>query len=378
MSVQPAVSIVIPIRDRAHLFQTTLDSLRQQTFEDWEAIVVDDGSTEAQFQLIGATCTQDSRVQLVRHRGPRSGACVCRNEGLRLARGEYIMFLDSDDALAPTCLAQRLIEIRTRPDVGFVAFPSWYFHTTPGDSTALWNVFDQTDDIERLLRGDSPWQTMGPIWRRTALEIVGAWDERVLSWQDTEFHLRALINGVAYAKVARPDSYWRAPTSAGSIGGETAKPLFVVNRIRMLGRIGHALRQRGLLTNARRLVISRQFFQHAFQRRLARRRSLAIWRLGRKLGLVSRTEYSLGYVLDGVSRVGQRLSNRGLQQLYPDFNERLRFGTQHRAVSKTASGSVASQPPGEITAVEPSTQARSDGTTSAAGSSARPIAPTGS
>ena len=329
MSTAITVSIVIPIRNRASLFKTTVDSLRHQTYPHWEAILVDDGSSTEQYQRIAAIASADARIHPIENRGPRSGACACRNLGLGAATGAYVIFLDSDDALAPDCLAQRLAAITTAPEAGFVVFPSWYFQEVPGDSTALWNVFDGTDDIERLIAGDSPWQTSGPIWRRDALVKVGPWDERLRSWQDTEFHLRALIIGVRYQKIAVPDSYWRSPGGESSIGARSRSPEYVFNRARMLGRIGVLLRDHGKMTRTRRQAMSLQFFRHAFQTRLPRRHALAIWRLGRQLRLVSHSEYWTGLFLDSLERVARRASRRGLRQLYPAIERPLRFGSEH-------------------------------------------------
>jgi glycosyltransferase involved in cell wall biosynthesis len=343
MSDSPLVSIIIPIRDRASLFAAAMQSLREQTYPDWEAIVVDDGSSPDEFQSITNLVATDRRARLVQNSSRHSGACAARNIGIKAARGDYFIFLDADDALAAGCLAHRLAIISKEPALDFVAFPSWYFHHQTGDSTALWNVFNADDDLARLLAGDSPWQTTGPIWRRAALERLGPWDERLRGWQDTEFHLRALISGLAYRKISEPDAFWRAPGQAGSIGSLSQKPLHAVNRIRMLGRVGTQLRDAGKLSPRYRRILATQFYQHAFRIRLARRHALAIWRQGRRLGLVTQREYWTGLFLDALERGSRRFSRKSIHRLFPDLERPLRFGTVHHPIDVRDAGSRQSE-----------------------------------
>lgn len=322
----PTVSIVIPVRNRASLLRATIDSLRRQTYPDWEALVVDDGSSRDQHAQIATIAASDGRVRLMRRETLPSGACACRNLGVGAARGEYILFLDSDDALAPDCLAHRLAAMTVHPDAAFLAFPSWSFRHEPGDLDSLWNVIDRGDPIDRLLRGDSPWQTSGPLWRRSALDRVGRWDVRLKSWQDSEFHIRAIVTCGNHHIIDEPDAFWRQPGNEGSIGNTAQWPLQVVNRARMLLRVGVWLREHHALTERRRRTVSMQLFQHAFRIPLARRRSMILWRRGRKLRLVRVHEYWLALFFDGIERLARRFALFGLRRLYPAF---LRYGSAH-------------------------------------------------
>ena len=94
------VSIIIPTYNRAHLIGETLDSVIAQTYDKWECIVVDDGSTDYTEELIELYCEKDSRIQY--HHRPKSrskGANACRNYGADLSAGEFLMWLDDDDLL---------------------------------------------------------------------------------------------------------------------------------------------------------------------------------------------------------------------------------------------------------------------------------------
>jgi glycosyltransferase involved in cell wall biosynthesis len=92
----PAVSVVIPSFNRPALTARALRSVQAQSFEDWEAVVVDDGSevplAEALAELVGS----DARIRVLRHPGNRGGSAA-RNTGVRAARGAVVSLLDSDD-----------------------------------------------------------------------------------------------------------------------------------------------------------------------------------------------------------------------------------------------------------------------------------------
>jgi len=100
-----AVSVVIPTRDREALVQRAIRSVLAQTFEDFELIVVDDGSTDATPAAV--TAFDDPRVRCLHQ--PPSGAATARNRGAAAARGEHLVFLDSDDEAKPQWL-ERLLE----------------------------------------------------------------------------------------------------------------------------------------------------------------------------------------------------------------------------------------------------------------------------
>jgi glycosyltransferase involved in cell wall biosynthesis len=105
MSV-PAVSVVIPTRERHALLSSSLASVFAQTFVDYEVIVVDDGSATA----VDCRACGDPRVRVIRH-PERLGASAARNTGLAAAAGEFIAFLDDDDEWHPEKLAIQLNEL---------------------------------------------------------------------------------------------------------------------------------------------------------------------------------------------------------------------------------------------------------------------------
>jgi hypothetical protein len=212
----PLFSIVVPVFNRPECAPLLVESLRCQTEPRWEALLVDDGSDDAAQAAWTAAVAGDGRfVYTQRDRGP-AGAPTCRNIGMERARGDYVIFLDCDDALGgPECLAERAAAMEAHPDVDFVVSPSRVFHHAPGDSPCLHSIDTGEDPLDRLLARDIPWQTTGPTWRRAALQRVGPWDTALPSWQDWDYHVRALVAGLRHQRIDTGFSWWRR--SPGSI-----------------------------------------------------------------------------------------------------------------------------------------------------------------
>ena len=102
MPEQPLVSIIIPTYNRAHLIGETLDSVLAQTYQNWECIVVDDGSTDDTDALMAEYLAKDSRFRYYHRPKDRlPGGNAARNYGFEQSRGEYIQWFDSDDLMMP-------------------------------------------------------------------------------------------------------------------------------------------------------------------------------------------------------------------------------------------------------------------------------------
>lgn len=116
----PKVTFFMPVYNRAHTVRESVDSVLAQTFEDFELLLIDDGSTDDSVAIIEAY--DDSRIRLVRHE-QNQGIPKTRNEGLREARGEYLAILDSDDLAHPRRLEKQVRVLDENPRVAAVG--SW-------------------------------------------------------------------------------------------------------------------------------------------------------------------------------------------------------------------------------------------------------------
>lgn len=220
------VSVVIPHHNRSALLRETLASLEAQTDPDWEAIVVDHDSAEEERKAADAACRESERVRFLHRENGPLGPSPSRNLGLEAARGSYVIFLDSDDLLAPWCLERRVKEITSDSALGFVVFDALLFEREPDDGTNSWNRLDGEDDLLRFLRSDAPWCVSGPIWRVEVIRKLGGFHDEVFYGDDAELHTRALLQKICYRKAPPsipPDHYIRrSPEIARATQGTNA------------------------------------------------------------------------------------------------------------------------------------------------------------
>ena len=102
--MQPKISVIIPVYNVEKYLGECLDSILAQTFQDFEIICVDDGSTDRSLDILQEYKRKDDRFVIFQQR--HAGAGAARNHGLKLAEGKYIQFLDSDDYFEPTLLEE--------------------------------------------------------------------------------------------------------------------------------------------------------------------------------------------------------------------------------------------------------------------------------
>ncbi len=193
----PVVSVIIPHYNRTRLLAETVDSVKKQSLEAWEIIIVDDGSEETEWEKLQQS--GEEKVRIFQRGSQPKGPSACRNIGIKEARGEYVIFLDSDDLLAPWCLESRIKDFRENPGFDFLVYPSLLFEQTPGDSNRLWNKTDDASDhLELFLYSDPSWCVTGPIWKRESFINLGGFNEEVFYGDDAELHIRVLIKKHTY------------------------------------------------------------------------------------------------------------------------------------------------------------------------------------
>lgn len=221
--MQPLLSIIIPVFNRAHCIGETLQSIQQQEYTHWECIVVDDGSTDTSVETVAAFAKADSRIQLFeRPQTLPKGANACRNYGFEQSKGDYINWLDSDDLMSPDkliCQVQRLIE---NPEPYQV-------------STAKWNKFTDTTaailpreshinkDFNNGLELIEAFDHRAPFFpchsylvSRVIITSSGLWNESLKINQDGEFFTRVLIHTKRVVHASKGMVYYRTP-EAGSV-----------------------------------------------------------------------------------------------------------------------------------------------------------------
>lgn len=128
------LSIIIPVYNVEQFIEECLDSVCTQSFADWEAICVNDGSTDCSLSLLQEFASRDSRIHVVSQ--PNGGLSAARNTGLKAANGEYVLFLDSDDRIKPDTLSILDANLSECPDILAFGSELWYYeneYSVPND-----------------------------------------------------------------------------------------------------------------------------------------------------------------------------------------------------------------------------------------------------
>lgn len=188
------VSVVLPVRNRAHLIEESIRSILGQTWTDFELVVVDDASEDGTGQILLRLAEEDARIHVVR-RPERGGAGGARNDGITAARGEWIAFQDSDDRWHPDKLEKQLAFAEAAaPDTVAVYTSYWRneddrrerMPRVPGNPNGLL--------LERLALGNFI-TTQTLMARRAVLQELGGFDSRMRALEDWELCLRLAAQG---------------------------------------------------------------------------------------------------------------------------------------------------------------------------------------
>ncbi|TVZ59150.1 glycosyltransferase involved in cell wall biosynthesis [Flavobacteriaceae bacterium MAR_2010_105] len=196
--ILPIVTIIIPVYNRAKTIGPTLESVLSQSFRNWECLVVDDGSTDDSLTIINEFTEKDKRISLVlRDRLPK-GAPTCRNIGLQKAKGDFVIFLDSDDFLLPFCLEHRLAQFNIHTNHDFLVFP---MGVKKNDEVVKEVIFKSDSYLIDFLSFKLAWSIMCPIWKKDFLLKLGGFTEGYPRFNDPELVIRGLLQNDVLFKV---------------------------------------------------------------------------------------------------------------------------------------------------------------------------------
>ncbi len=117
-SYTPEISIILPTYNRAHYLNDCINSVINQTFKDWELLIVDDGSQDQTFEIINPFLEQWENIRYLKHKNRKQA--LSRNAGIQASFGKYITFLDSDDQYHPNHLELRWEYMNDHPEVDFI------------------------------------------------------------------------------------------------------------------------------------------------------------------------------------------------------------------------------------------------------------------
>lgn len=209
------ISIIIPTFNREKLILETLESIKIQTYTNWECIIVDDHSTDMSVDVTHNFVKEDNRFKcFLRPKDKLKGANSCRNFGMEKASGDYLMFFDSDDLLKENCLENRISEFEKNSDLDMLVFSMGIFdyQTKPQiyDKRKVVNL-DLKETINEFIFGKTlPWNVCRPIFKTSFIQNKILFNEKIHNFQDNEFNLRILhYLKPNYLSIDYTDCYYR-------------------------------------------------------------------------------------------------------------------------------------------------------------------------
>lgn len=206
---RPRVSVIMPVYNSAAYLVEAMDSLVNQTLKDFEVIAVDDGSTDDSFDILKQ---YDNRLNLLILKKANAGQASARNDGLDMAAGDYLYFLDSDDWIEPDTL-QSCVEICDRDELDFLYFDAISFNDK-GKSTGQWIDYHRTTGIPEIKTGAVTLSNMlnagnyrctvcMSLFRRTFIT------KNQIRFHEGIIHEDELFSALAYFKAQKVEGYSR-------------------------------------------------------------------------------------------------------------------------------------------------------------------------
>ncbi|MCG3166702.1 MAG: hypothetical protein POELPBGB_02482 [Bacteroidia bacterium] len=256
-------------------------------------LIIDDFSTDNTVEML-KEFSPEKRIIYHQRKGETGGAQVCRNIGIELAKGEYVILLDSDDLLAKTCLENRIKFITANNDLDFAVFPTIIFGWEFPNYDTYWNLPNDRDDIVRFLNWDPAWGIISVIWKKQSIISIGKFDENVLSFQDIDIHLRALIKNLNYQySICEPDSFVREHDE-DRIGIHCSQPKHLYSHERLLKMLFEELKKSNKLTKNASVSLAGFYFRVCsfWIQQNDIRKGINLWKSVREFKLINQFDYT--------------------------------------------------------------------------------------
>jgi len=209
------VSVIVPCYNYGKFIPETLESVFEQTYENWECIVVDDGSTDNTNDVISAFINKDRRFRYI-YQGNK-GLSSARNTGIKEAKGEFVQFLDADDLIERRkfeCQVKYFIE---HPEVDIVYGDVRYFFTDKPHERLFsvdgrkisWmpKISGRGKYIVKQLIEDNIMVVSSPLVRRNVINICGLFNEDLKASEDWEYWIRCALYDFNFTYFESPETF---------------------------------------------------------------------------------------------------------------------------------------------------------------------------
>lgn len=206
-SGMPLVSVIMPAYNSGQLVRRSIQSVIEQTYQNWELIVVNDGSTDDTAEIVSALCALDNRIKLITQENCGIGGS--RNSGHRHASGEWLAYLDHDDLWSKDKLEKQMDIARLNPSYDVLFSGGWFFYNNDLENLVEYKtIFGRFNSEEMFLRQleENYIPTLAVVVKKSIIDKIGFWDEDkgIQGCDDYDYWFRmAQINAVFYSLDAK-------------------------------------------------------------------------------------------------------------------------------------------------------------------------------
>jgi GalNAc5-diNAcBac-PP-undecaprenol beta-1,3-glucosyltransferase len=196
----PQVSIIMATYNRAHLIRETLDSIICQSHENWECLIINDGSIDNTEEILQPYLLKDPRFKYYdRNKEHKKGLSGCRNQGLDIAKGEYIIFFDDDDIVHPDNL-KICVELLSDTDFNFCRYAKkpfldkWNPENFNGKISFSSFIVD-ISQLDNIVIGKLPFASCTVLWKKNCFDN-NRFKEELLYAEEWECYITILSSGI--------------------------------------------------------------------------------------------------------------------------------------------------------------------------------------
>lgn len=193
------VTIIMATYNRAHFIEETLVSIQNQTYIHWECLIIDDGGTDTTKSVLASYLAKDHRIKYFqRPEKHKKGLPGCRNYGLDLAQGEYVIFFDDDDIVHPLNL-ELCVSTLIKEDVSYCRYIrkafSGVFDYQFNMERDLSSFYIEKNDYPKMITGQLPFNSCAVLWKRDCFKNI-RFNEDLMYAEEWECYTRILTSGV--------------------------------------------------------------------------------------------------------------------------------------------------------------------------------------
>jgi len=208
------VSVIMPVFNAGQFIAEAVDSVIKQTFNRWELIIVNDGSTDDTRSIAEKYVAADARIKLITQENKKLSAA--RNTGITAAKGEWIAFLDADDFWVPEKLEKQLAATEKHPAAGVIFSDGFVFYNNDVKTAQHYGTvvgYFAPADIYKLEYRGNYIPVLSVLVKKKELDTVGPQDEKLRACEDWDYWLRLALQGVSFYGMEEKLFYYRKHAS---------------------------------------------------------------------------------------------------------------------------------------------------------------------